>query len=68
MINTNKLKGKMTENQLTIQAIAPRIGITPYTLGKKISNESPMTLDEALEFSLILGISKEEIHEYFFYN
>lgn len=66
MINTNKIRGRIAGNGLTIQAIAPQMGITPYTLGKKISNESPMTLDEALNFSIILDIPKEEIYDYFF--
>ena len=68
MINTKKVRGKIAENELTIQIIAPQLGITPYTLGKKIANESPMTLDEALAFSIILNIPKEEICEYFFYS
>ncbi len=68
MINSNKIKGRIVEKGLTIQIIAPQMQITPYTLGKKISNESPMTLDEALKLALILDITPEEIIEYFFYN
>jgi len=68
MINTNKVRGRITELGLTIQIIAPQIGVTPYTLGKKIANESPMTLDEALKLSIILKIPERENFEYFFYN
>lgn len=68
MIHTNKIRGKMAESRLTIQAVAPQMGITPYTLGKKISNDTPMTLNEALTFSEILNIPKESIADYFFYN
>lgn len=68
MINTNKINGRLAELGLTRQAIAPGMDLTPYTLGQKISNKQPMTLDEALKFAIILKISKEEIVEYFFYS
>lgn len=68
MINTNKVRGRITEMGLTIQLIAPEIGITPYTLGRKIANESPMNLDEALKLSIILNIPATENFDYFFYN
>lgn len=68
MINTNKVRGRIVEKGLTIQTIATQMQITPYTLGKKIANESPMTLDEALKLATILEIPVEEIAEYFFCN
>lgn len=66
MINTSKINGKLAELELTRQSVAPIIGLTPYTLGQKISNKSPMTIDEALKLAIMLKIPKQEIVEYFF--
>ena len=66
MVNTCALKSKIVENNLTIQSLAPKLGITPYTLGKKISNKSDMGLNEVLKIKEILKIKDEEINKYFF--
>ena len=49
MVNTNKLKGRIVEQGLTIGSLAALIGISPSTLGRKIRNLSDMTLEEAEE-------------------
>lgn len=65
MINTAKVKGRIVEKGKTIQSIAPRIPCSPYTLGQKISNETPMNLEEAMILSEELDIKKEEFAEFF---
>lgn len=65
MINTAKVKGRIVEKGKTIQAIAPKIPCSPYTLGQKISNETPMNLEEAMILSEELEITKEEFAEFF---
>ena len=65
MINTAKVKGRIIEKGKTIQGIAPKMRCTPYTLGRKIGNETPMNLEEALILSDELQISKEEFAEFF---
>ncbi len=65
MINTSKIKGKIVEKGKTIQSIAPKIPCTPYTLGRKIGNETPMNLDEAIILCSELDISTEEFASYF---
>ncbi len=65
MVNTAKIKGRIVEKQKTIQSIAPKIPCTPYTLGQKISNETPMNLEEAIILSNELDITKEEFAEFF---
>ena len=65
MINTSKVKGRIVEKGKTIQAIAPKIPCSPYILGRKIANESPMSLEEAIILSEELDISKEEFAEFF---
>ena len=46
VVNTNKLKGRIVEQGLTIGSLAALIGISPSTLGRKIRNLSDMTLEE----------------------
>ena len=65
MINTAKIKGRIVEKGLTIQAIAPKIPCSAYTLGQKIGNESPMNLEEAMVLVEELNITKEEFAEFF---
>lgn len=65
MINTAKLKGRITEKETTIQRIAPEIPCSPYTLGQQIGNKAPMTLDTAEKLSEILEIKDEEFSEFF---
>ncbi len=68
MINTNKIKGRMSELQLTQKDIAEHLGLAQPTVNQKINNIRPMDLDEAEKLSNILKIPKEEFSVYFFYN
>lgn len=68
MVNTAKIKGRIVEKGKTIQSIAPKIPCTPYTLGQKISNETPMHIEEAETLINELEIPINEIVEYFFCN
>lgn len=65
MINSNKLKGRIVEKGLTMQLLAPKIGCTPYTLGQKISNESPMYLEEVIVLVKELDITSDEFADFF---
>ena len=55
MINTNKIKGRMEELELTQKDVA-----------KKINNVRPLTLVEAEKLCEILEISPSEFNIYFF--
>ena len=65
MINTAKIKGRIVEKGKTIQSIAPKIPCSPYTLGQKLSNETPMNLEEAIILSDELDITKDEFADFF---
>lgn len=65
MINTAKVKGRIVEKGKTIQAIAPKMPCSAYILGKKISNESPMNLDEVMVLCDELDIVMDEFAEFF---
>lgn len=66
MINSSKVRGRITEKGLTIQAVAKQMGISPYTLGKKLSNQTIMTLSEAWDLKTILCIADSDFNAYFF--
>lgn len=65
MINTAKVKGRITEKGKTIQIIAPQIPCSPYTLGQQINNKKPMTITTAEKLCKILDIGDEEFTEFF---
>ncbi len=65
MVNTAKVKGRIVEKGKTIQMIAPKIPCSPYTLGQKIGNETPMNLDEVIVLCDELEIKQEEFPEFF---
>lgn len=66
MVNTVKVKGRIVEKNKTIQKLAPKCGYTAYTLGKMISNKTPMTLDVSKKLSEELDITNEEIPDFFY--
>lgn len=65
MVNTQKIKGRIVEKGKTIQSIAPKIPCSPYTLGQKIANETPINLDEVIVLCDELDITEQEF-PYFF--
>lgn len=65
MVNTAKIKGRIVEKGKTIQAIAPKIPCSAYTLGQKIANETPINLDEVIALCEELDITKDEFKEFF---
>ena len=65
MVNTAKIKGRIVEKGKTIQAIAPKVPCSPYTLGQKIANETPINLEEVIVLCDELEITEEEFAEFF---
>ena len=68
MVNTYKLKGRIIEKKQTIGALANKMNLSPYTLGKQISNKSIMNVNVARALAEELEIPNAEIGEYFFVN
>lgn len=66
MVNTNKLRGRIVEQGMTLGSLAPMIGLSPSTLGRKIKNQADMTLGEVEAIRYVLKISPERVMEYFF--
>lgn len=67
MINTNKIKGRMAELQITQKDVAVSLGLAQPTVNQKINNIRPMDLSEAEQLSDLLHIKPEDFAVYFFY-
>lgn len=67
LINTNKIKGRMAEMQITQKDVAKTLGLAQPTVNQKINNIRPMDLDEAEKLSDLLNIKPEDFAVYFFY-
>lgn len=66
MVNTLKLKGKIAEQNTTISKLASDMGLTAYSLGRKIGGRAIMTLDEANKLQTLLDIPDSDFRSYFF--
>ena len=65
MINTNKIKGRMAELQITQKDVANSLGLAQPTVNQKINNIRPMDLNEAEKLSDLLHIDPEDVAVYF---
>ena len=68
VVNTREIKAQMKRKEMTQTMLAKKLGINPSTLNRKINNVEGenLTVKEATEMALILGIGKNEISEIFF--
>lgn len=66
MINTNKIKGRLAELNLTQKDVARALDIAQPTANQKINNIRPMDLNEAEKLAVLLKIKPEEFQPYFF--
>ncbi len=62
----SKLKGRIVEKKENQENLANEIGITKTTLNFKLNNKCAFKQSEIILLSNLLGISKDEISEYFF--
>ena len=66
MVNTNKLKGKMKELQITQLDVAKALSLSPPPGSQKLNNVRDFNLEEAEKLSNMLHIESGEFGEYFF--
>lgn len=67
MVNINKLKGKIVENELTIEELAELIGVNRSTLYRKMNNDGEtITIKEANLICKVLNLDSEEATAIFF--
>lgn len=70
MIQTNKIKGRMTELEITQKAAAAELGIDESTFNRKLNsrNGSVFSLQEVVQLADLLELSMEQKADYFFGN
>lgn len=61
-----KLRGAIREKFDTQDAFADALGISPATLSKKLNGRTEWTLTEIEETCVLLGVSPQDSHAYFF--
>lgn len=66
MVNTNMLKEKMKELQLTQADVAKELSLSPPTVSQKLNNVRNFNLEEAVKLSDMLHIKTGEFGTYFF--
>jgi DNA-binding Xre family transcriptional regulator len=67
MVNVNKLKGKIVENDFSIEILADTIDIDRSTLYRKLNNKGEtFTIREADNISRALNLSVTDALEIFF--
>lgn len=66
MVNTNKIKGRMREMEITQADVAKCLEIAQPTANQKINNVRPFDLTEAEKLSSLLDIDSGEFGKYFF--
>ena len=66
MVNTNKLKGRMKELEITQADVAKSLGIAQPTANQKLNNIRSFDLEEAEKLSDMLHIEAGEFGAYFF--
>lgn len=67
MVNVSKLKGKIVERGINVDAVAEKIGIDKSTFYRKLANEgSTFTIGEADAISKVLKLTRDEVNAIFF--
>lgn len=67
MVNVNKLKAKIVENEMNVEELSRRIGIDKATFYRKLSaNGETFLIKEADAISKELQLTREEVNAIFF--
>ena len=66
MTDTQELRRRIEEAGLKYKYIAQKLGVSAYTLQKKINNDSEFRVSEVDQLSTILGLSPKEKIAIFF--
>ena len=67
MVNINKLRGKITENGLSVKDLADNLEMDRSTLYRKMNSEGDtMTISDAMKISKVLNLTLEDVNSIFF--
>ena len=64
-MNVSKLKGKIVEKDMNVEALAVLIGINRASLYRKLNNAEKITIGEAAKMKDALEMSDDEAYEIF---
>jgi plasmid maintenance system antidote protein VapI len=64
-MNINKLKGKIVERGMNVEALAECIGINRASLYRKLNDAEKITIGEAAKMKDALEMSDDEAYEIF---
>lgn len=65
-MNVNKLKGKIVEKGMNVEALAESIGIDRSSLYRKLNDAEKFTIGEAIRIRDVLDLSADDAMEIFF--
>ena len=66
MVNTEKIKSRMSEIGVNEEFIAYNLKLAQPSLNLKINNKRSMTIDEMFKMKELLDISNDDLRAYFF--
>ena len=66
MVNSNKIKGRMKELEITQKDVAQALDLAQPTANQKINNIRPFSLVEAERLAELLQIEHHDFAKYFF--
>lgn len=66
MVNINKLKAKMVENEISVSQLADRVGVNQATMYRRFNGGENFSIKEASEIAKILNLSADELNDIFF--
>ena len=66
MVNVNKLKAKLVEQGMNIEALAEKIDMDRATLYRRFSDGNKFTIGEAEAISRELSLTVDEVNAIFF--
>lgn len=66
MVDTAKLRGRMTEKGETVASLAAKLGMHPNTLSRRLANSGEFSVREIGAIAAELGISTSQLSDYFF--
>lgn len=67
IMNMNKLRAKIVEQEMNVEQLAETIDMTAPTLYRKMRAPLKMTIGEAIQIKDILGLTDEEALEIFLF-
>lgn len=66
MVNINKLKAKMVENEINASQLASKLGLDRGTVYRRFNDGENFSIKEASEIARILKLTADEFNDIFF--